>query len=107
MTAKQLILALLLTPMLASCASLTAIVATEPAPATKVEVVRLLCARDKDGNFLFGPVGYSSQDTKLTIRFVQAHNDAWDAATEKGQLCGVKAVLGTTPFGGLKWGEVK
>lgn len=86
---------------LASCETLTSIVSTEPASPAQSDVVRILCARNAAGNFIFGPVLYSKLDNPITQRGAQAHNDAWDAATKSGELCGG---MGTAPFGGMKWG---
>lgn len=97
----RLLTMLLSLSTLVSCETLTGIVSTEPAPPSQTDVVRLLCARNSAGNFIFGPVLYSKLDNPITQRGAQAHNDAWDAATKKGELCGG---MGAAPFGGMKWG---
>lgn len=82
---------------LAACQTLTNIIETEPPKPSEASAVRLLCARDETGAFIFGPVELSRQDTEGTRRQVEARNDAWDAATKDGKLCGLE-------FGKLKWG---
>lgn len=96
----EMLIALACILILTSCQTLTSIIGTDPAPAQS-DVVRLLCARSENGDFIFGPVELSRRDTEETRRQVEARNDAWDAATNEGKLCG----LGTENFGKLKWGD--
>lgn len=96
-TAPALLTAIVCLLTLASCQTLTSIIATEPERPTEAQAVRLLCTRDEHGEFIFGPVALSRADTQETKDKVEARNDAWDAATKEGKLCGID-------FGGVKWG---
>lgn len=100
------LLTLLLCLALPSCASMTRILEIEPSAPAQSDVVRILCARGKEGFFLYGPVYYNKLDTPLTTKLITAHNDAWDAATKKGSLCGgvAKPDFGSATFGGTAWG---
>lgn len=81
-----LLLALL--PILAACETLTGILAPNGPVVSEAQIVRVLCARDAKGEFIFGPVPYDRlADTPQTIVAVEARNDAWDAATKIGTLC--------------------
>ena len=98
---RLLIGLLLLMMLLTGCNTLKAISETEPAPPSEDSVVRTLCARGSDGQFIFGVILASRADTADTIKAVIKHNDAWRAATKNGSLC---SALGAAPFGGVKWG---
>ena len=88
---------------LAGCSSLTSIIGTEEKP-SEASVARVLCTRDDQGGFVFGPIGISRKDvlTEESMQRIAAHADAWDAATKKGALCGK---MGGAEFGNLKWGN--
>lgn len=66
---------------------LSGVIATEPAPATKSEVIRLLCTRDALGRFIWGYTPLSHADSPATQAWDNARADAWDAATGKGADC--------------------
>ena len=88
---------------LPACSHLTDIIGTEPKP-ERNDVVRLLCTRGDGGEFVFGPIRISRSDvlTDGTLARLGAHAAAWEAATDKGALCGA---LGGEDFGKLKWGQ--
>lgn len=94
---------------LANCATMTRILEIDPPGPTQTEAVRILCAKSKEGFFIYGPVYYHESDTEITKALVAAHNDAWDSATQKGQLCGgvTKPNFGEIPFGKTTWGSVE
>lgn len=98
-----LLLTMLLSTTLTTCSTLADIIETEPPAPTEASVVRLLCAQDARGNFIFGDISQSRSDvlTEGTQKAIDAHNAAWDTATKNGELCGK---LGAAPFGGVKWG---
>jgi hypothetical protein len=100
-TVPVLLIALVCLLTLTTCETLTSIIATEPARPTEESAVRLLCTRASDGTLILGPVQLSRKDTEETRKQVEARNDAWDAATNEGKLCG----LGAEDFGKLKWGD--
>lgn len=79
---------------LTACAGLINTAAPEP---DKEDIVRVLCARNDKGVYIFGPVFYDRLATDApTITIIQAHNAAWDNATDSGGLC--------VKWGGTKWG---
>ena len=88
---RKRLLTLSTTLALAACQratdTVTAAFGTEPVAPTSSAVVNVLCTRAEGGAFVFGKFLPSHGDTEATQDWLIRHNDAWDAATEKGRLC--------------------
>ena len=72
---------------LTACSATKAIFETEPEAPSPEDTVRILCARNANGEPIFGIILLSHGDTTETKEQVIRHNRAWREATDNGALC--------------------
>ena len=82
-----LALSMLLLSALTGCEAIRATIGTDPEAPTEAATVRILCARNPEGVFIFGPVKVSHADTVDTQEANIRRNRAWRDATKDGALC--------------------
>jgi hypothetical protein len=70
-----------------ACGTLRGIIETDPPPPSEADGVRILCAKNAEGVFVFGVILASRSDTPETQEAIIRQNDAWRAATRDGKLC--------------------